>query len=138
GLRHLEIYTMKGLITILWHGPPDLPAAVVACGGAMGGLLGPAGGLYQRLGEQLPAMGIGVVRLSYRQPNDIPKCTLDLAAGVQDAVLPVEPAPVVRESAECGELAVLPNDGHALAKSGPVLEERLLEWLPAVLGQANR
>jgi pimeloyl-ACP methyl ester carboxylesterase len=201
GLRHLEIYTMTGLITILWHGAPDLPAAVVACGGAMGGLLGPASGLYQRLGEQLPAMGIGVMRLSYRQPNDIPKCTLDLAAGVQlavghgaqkvvtmghsfggaiavrvgvglpdlvagvvtfatqsagcevagglkprpfllfhgerDEILPVEASAVVREIADCGELVVLPNDGHALAKSGPVLEERLLEWLPEVLGSGG-
>src|SRR4051795_11552673 len=180
GLRHLEIYTMKGLITVLWHGAPDLPAAVVACGGAMGGLLGPASGLYQRLGEQLPALGIGVVRLSYRQPNDIPKCTLDLAAGVQlavghgakrvvtmghsfggaiavrvgvglpdlvagvvtfatqsagceiaaglcprpfllfhgdrDEILPLDASAVVREIAGCGELVVLPNDGHLLAK----------------------
>jgi hypothetical protein len=198
GIRHLEIYTMTGLITVLWHGDPDLPAAVVACGGAMGGLLGPASGLYQRLGEQLPAMGIGVLRLSYRQPNDIEKCTLDLAAGVQiavghgatkvvtmghsfggaiavrvgaglpdlvagvvtfatqsagcevagalkprpfllfhgerDEILPVEASAVVREIADCGELVILPSDGHALAKSGPILEERLMEWLPAVLG----
>src|SRR5262249_13243069 len=86
GLRHLEIYTMTGLITLLWHGDEERPVGVVAGGGAMGGLRGPASGLYQRLGEQLPKMGIGVIRLSYRQPNDIPKCTLDLAAGVQIAV----------------------------------------------------
>jgi pimeloyl-ACP methyl ester carboxylesterase len=201
GLRHLEIYTTSGLITVLWHGDPDLPGVVVACGGAMGGLLGPASGLYQRLGEQLPAMGIGVLRLSYRKPNDIDKCTLDLAAGVQiavghgatkvvtmghsfggaiavrvgvglpdlvagvvtfatqsagceiagglkprpfllfhgerDEILPVEASAVVREIADWGELVVLPNDGHALAKSGPILEERLLEWLPAVFGSAT-
>jgi len=202
GLRHLEIYTTTGLVTVLWHGAPDLPAAVVACGGAMGGLLGPASGLYQRLGEQLPAMGIGVLRVSYRKPNDLDKCTLDLAAGVQlaighgatqvvtmghsfggavavrvavglpelvggvvtfatqsagceiagglkprpfllfhgerDEILPVEASAVVREIADCGELVVLPNDGHALAKSGPILEERLLEWLPAVFGSTSQ
>jgi pimeloyl-ACP methyl ester carboxylesterase len=201
GLRHLEIYTMTGLITVLWHGPPDLPFTVVACGGAMGGLLGPASGLYQRLGEQLPAIGIGVLRLSYRKPNDIDKCTLDLAAGVQlaighgatkvitmghsfggaiavrvavglpdmvagvvtfatqsagceiaggikprpfllfhgerDEILPVEASAVVREIADCGELVVLPNDGHVLDKSGPILEERLLEWLPAVFSSPS-
>ena len=43
----------------------------------------------------------------------------------------------MREIADCGELVVLPNDGHALAKSGPILEERLLEWLPDVLGSST-
>ena len=52
-LRHVEIFTMRGLLTVLWHGPRDAKHVVVAGGGAMGGLLGPAGGLYQRLGEAL-------------------------------------------------------------------------------------
>jgi hypothetical protein len=29
---------------------------------------------------------------------------------------------------------VLPGDGHLLAKSVPILWERLFEWLPDVLG----
>ena len=29
---------------------------------------------------------------------------------------------------------MLPGDGHLLAKSGDILRERLLEWLPEVLG----
>jgi pimeloyl-ACP methyl ester carboxylesterase len=196
-LRHIEIYTIRGLLTLLWHGPPDAGAAVVACGGAMGGLLGPAGGLYQRLGETLVDQGIGMVRVSYRRPNDLDACVLDVAGAVQlavgggarkvvvmghsfggavavrvgvaipdvvagvvtfatqsagcevaaglvprpfllfhgdrDEILPVEASAVVREIAGGGELVVLPNDGHLLAKSGPILEERLLEWLPDVL-----
>jgi hypothetical protein len=82
GLRHVEIYTLRGLLTVLWHGDPDAPAVVVLCGGAMGGLLGPADGFYQWLGEELaaPGSGIGVLRVSWRRPNDIALCTLDLLA----------------------------------------------------------
>ena len=29
---------------------------------------------------------------------------------------------------------MIPGDGHLLAKSGPILWERLFEWLPDVLG----
>jgi len=87
GLRHIEIYTMRGLLTLLWHDPPeDHPshaAAIVLCGGAMGGLLGPAEGLYHRLGVEWAERGVAVVRVSYRRPNDLEDCTIDLAAAVQ-------------------------------------------------------
>jgi hypothetical protein len=81
-LRHLEVFTLRGLLTVLWHGDPDAEAAVVLGGGAMGGLLGPAEGLYHDLGEELagPGSGIGVLRVGWRRPNDIPLCTLDLLA----------------------------------------------------------
>lgn len=89
-LRHLEIYTRRGLLTLFWHEPSG-PAAdvmgnphgVVLCGGAMGGLLGPGAGLYHRLGEHLSAQGIPVIRVSYRRPNDLDACTIDVAACVQ-------------------------------------------------------
>ena len=48
--RHLEIYTMRGLLTLLWHGPVDAHDVLVTCGGGMGSLLGPAEGLYHDLG----------------------------------------------------------------------------------------
>ena len=82
GIRHVEVFTMGGLLTILWHGPRDAERIVVACGGAMGGLLGPSGGLYQRLGESLADAGIGMLRVSYRKPNDLDRCTIDLCAAV--------------------------------------------------------
>jgi uncharacterized protein len=209
-LRHLEIYTMRGLLTILWHAPAS-PAgdgepagggtsggAVVVCGGAMGGLLGPADGLYHRLGVHLAAQGTSVLRVSYRRPNDLDACCLDVAAAVQlaggagasrvvvmghsfggavavrvgvalpstvagvvtfatqsagcevagglgerslllfhgdrDELLPLQASEVVRAIAGHGDLVVLPGDGHLLAKSGPILWERLFEWLPEVLG----
>jgi alpha/beta superfamily hydrolase len=82
GLRHLELFTMRGLLTILWHGPRDAAHVVVAGGGAMGGLLGPAGGLYQRLGEALAERGVGTLRVGYRRPNDLDACTIDMCAAV--------------------------------------------------------
>jgi alpha-beta hydrolase superfamily lysophospholipase len=78
GLVHHEWYTMSGLLTMLWHGDADADRVVVACGGAMGGLLGPADGLYQRLGAALAAAGIATIRVSYRRPNDLPACVEDL------------------------------------------------------------
>ncbi len=83
GLDHLELYTMKGLLTLLWHGAPDLENVVVCVGGAMGGLLGPDGGLYQQLGDRLPELGIGVVRVSYRKPNDLDRCVHDTLAAME-------------------------------------------------------
>ncbi len=82
GLRHLEVFTLRGLLTVLWHGDPDAEAVVVLGGGAMGGLLGPADGLYQWLGEELAShgSGIGVLRVGWRRPNDIDLCTLDMLA----------------------------------------------------------
>ena len=80
--RHLEVFTARGLLTLLWHGDPDAPRAVVLGGGAMGGMLGPANGLYHWLGEELGSAGSGtsVLRVGWRRPNDLELCTLDLLA----------------------------------------------------------
>jgi pimeloyl-ACP methyl ester carboxylesterase len=83
GVEHHELFTMSGLLTVLWHGPPDAEAVVVACGGAMGGLLGPADGFYQDLGTDLAADGIGTLRVGYRAPGELAMCTMDVAAAVQ-------------------------------------------------------
>ncbi len=165
----------------------------------MGGLLGPAEGLYQRLGVHLAEQGVPLLRVSYRRPNDLDACCLDLAAAVQlvtdrgaqrvvvmghsfggavairvavampstvrgvvtfatqsagcevvgglgdrplllfhgerDELLPLQASEVVRAMAGHGELVVVPGDGHLLARSGPILWERLFEWLPGVLGR---
>jgi pimeloyl-ACP methyl ester carboxylesterase len=79
-LRHLEVYTLHGLLTLLWHGPRDARDVVVTCGGGMGSLLGPADALYHDLGETFAAHGIGTVRVGYRAPNDLSRCTHDVAA----------------------------------------------------------
>src|SRR4029453_4711872 len=79
-LRHVEMYTLGGLLTMLWHGEPDHEHVVLACGGAMGGLLGPADGLYHDLGVRFAEQGIGLVRVGYRKPNDLGACVHDLVA----------------------------------------------------------
>ncbi|MDH3684185.1 MAG: hypothetical protein OEV40_30055, partial [Acidimicrobiia bacterium] len=82
-LDHLEIYTMEGLLTLLWHGSADLANVAVCVGGAMGGLLGPDGGLFHQLGRALPERGIGVMRVSYRRPNDLSLCVHDTLAAME-------------------------------------------------------
>jgi acetyl esterase/lipase len=85
GLRHIEVYTVDGLLTLLWHGADSATGVVLMCGGAMGGLLGPARGLYHDLGTTLAAKGMGAVRVGYRRPNDLQTCTLDVGAAADAA-----------------------------------------------------
>jgi pimeloyl-ACP methyl ester carboxylesterase len=81
GLAHLEVYTMRGLLTLLWHGPRDARAVLVTCGGGMGSLLGPANGLYHDLGNALAEQhGIATIRVGYRKPNDLSRCMHDVVA----------------------------------------------------------
>lgn len=80
GLRHIEIFTLKGLLTVLWHGSPSAERVVLMFGGAMGGLLGPANGLYQDLATTFASQGIGVLRVGYRRPGDLDLCTIDVSA----------------------------------------------------------
>lgn len=80
-LAHLEIYTMRGLLTILWHGPRDATDVLLTCGGGMGGVLGPADGVYHSLGSELAEQyGIATLRVGYRKPNDLSRCVHDVAA----------------------------------------------------------
>ena len=79
-LRHIEVYTMDGLLSLFWHGPSEAQDVVLACGGAMGGVLGPADALYQDLGVSLAESGAGMIRIGYRAPNDTAKCVHDLVA----------------------------------------------------------
>ena len=81
GLAHLEVYTLRGLLTLLWHGQRDAQSVLVTCGGGMGSLLGPANALYQDLGFHLDRThGIATVRVGYRKPNDLSRCVHDVAA----------------------------------------------------------
>jgi alpha/beta superfamily hydrolase len=84
-LRHIEMYTRRGLLSILWHEPTGTArnVGVVMVGGAMGGVMGPGEALYHVLGEDFSARGVPVVRISYRKPNDMDSCCIDTAAAVQ-------------------------------------------------------
>jgi fermentation-respiration switch protein FrsA (DUF1100 family) len=85
-LDHHELYTWDGLLTLLWHRPvAHCDTAVLYCGGAMGGVLGPAGGLFHTLGTALARDGVAHgIRVGYRAPNDLERCVYDTlcAAGL--------------------------------------------------------
>ncbi len=91
--------TNRGDITGIFHpalpgGVPG-PAAVIWVGGAGGGLVGPAGGLYADMADVLRRYGISSLRLHYREPNHLEACVIDVLValawladeGVQRAVL---------------------------------------------------
>jgi hypothetical protein len=85
-VRHREVFTRRGLLTVMSHLPADVdrqPAAIVACGGAMGGMLGPGRGLYHQLGERWAGRGVPVLRVGYREPNNLDLCAHDVACGVE-------------------------------------------------------
>jgi len=84
-LRHIEMYTKRGLLSLLWHEPHGVarPIGVVMLGGAMGGLMGPGDSLYHALAEELVGRGVPSIRLSYRTANDMDSCCMDAAAAIQ-------------------------------------------------------
>ena len=55
--------------------------AVICVGGALGGLDGPADGIYRDLGGLLDAAGVTVLRLAYRTPSNFEESVLDVLAG---------------------------------------------------------
>jgi pimeloyl-ACP methyl ester carboxylesterase len=82
-LDHVELFSPKGLLTLLWHGPRDAHDVVLLCGGALGGLLGPADGLYHDLGTVFAQIGIGTIRVGYRRANDLDACIVDTVAAAE-------------------------------------------------------
>ena len=84
-LRQVEMYTRRGLLSLLWHEPTELTrnVGIVMMGGAMGGTLGPGNGLYNDFGHSLAEYGVSSIRLSYSKPNDMDSCCVDAAAAVQ-------------------------------------------------------
>ena len=88
GLTHTEIYTGHGLLTVFRTMPNDEAprAAIVACGGAMGGVLGPGHGLYTTLAARWAERGVATYRVGYRIPNDLDRCAHDVACAVEMAV----------------------------------------------------
>lgn len=61
---------------------PAPRAAVVWVFGSGGGFHGPAGGLYDRLGDSLADDGIASLQIAYRRPGDLAACVADVLAGV--------------------------------------------------------
>ena len=87
GQHHTEIYSPHGLLTIhTTSAVGEGRAAIVACGGAMGGVLGPGHALYHRLGVDWAERGVATYRVGYRVANDLDRCAHDVACAVEMAV----------------------------------------------------
>ena len=81
GTFHFMLDTNRGNIEGMLHAIEGGTGAVVCVGGAMGGLDGPADGIYARLPGMLAPALVTVLRLEYRQPNQFDECVLDVLAG---------------------------------------------------------
>jgi hypothetical protein len=62
--------------------PAEGERAVLWVFGSGGGLGGPAGGLYTRLGERLARVGVTSLELDYRRPGDLEDCVVDVLFGL--------------------------------------------------------
>lgn len=81
GSFRVLLETTRGEIRGILHPVEGGAAAVVAVSGALGGLDGPAGGLYRRLAVPLAVRGVSLLRLDYRHANAFDECVLDVLAG---------------------------------------------------------
>ncbi len=77
----VALQTSRGEIPGVFHPVQGGSGAVICAGGAMGGLDGPAGGLFVRLPGLLLPRKVSVLRLDYREPNAFEECVLDILAG---------------------------------------------------------
>lgn len=82
GYQTVNIVTVRGLVNCRYAAVLGAKAAVVLLGGASGGWDSPAGGLYQKLAEELPSHGIAVLWLRYRCPANLNESIEDLKAGM--------------------------------------------------------
>lgn len=81
GIFPLRLATCAGDLRGRLHLCPG-DSAIVWVFGAGGGLGGPAGGLYDRLAEQLRPEGVASLELDYRRPGRLQDCVQDVLAGV--------------------------------------------------------
>jgi fermentation-respiration switch protein FrsA (DUF1100 family) len=82
GAERLRLMTDGGEILCRLHDAGAGDAAVLWVFGAGGGLGGPAGGLYSRLGQQLRRRDVLSVELAWRQPARMTPCIADVMAGL--------------------------------------------------------
>jgi hypothetical protein len=83
GQERLRLLTDAGGIECRLHpAPAGGGAAVLWVFGAGGGLGGPAGGLYTRLGQRLRRRGVASLELAYRRPGRLGDCVRDVLLGL--------------------------------------------------------
>ena len=76
-----EDLTLPGNLRCRLHPAPEGNAAIIWVCGAGGGLGGPAGGVYERLGHQLQLEGVTSLQVAYRLPGRLQPCVEDTLAG---------------------------------------------------------
>ena len=81
GVDRVQLVTSRGAITCRLQ-PAEGDRAVLWVFGAGGGLGGPAGGLYTRLGEQLRPHGVTSLELDYLRPGYLDECVSDVFVGL--------------------------------------------------------
>ena len=74
--------TDRGDIQAILHPDPEAQRGVIWVGGARGGFGRPGQGASARLAEVLRRDRISSLRLSYRHPNVLPECALDIMVGI--------------------------------------------------------
>ena len=86
GTFDVIINSSRGEIAGVLHPCEGQPGAAVFVGGALGGLDGPAAGLYLRLAQSLArpeaGEGLSALRLHYRRPGDFQECVLDVLGAI--------------------------------------------------------
>jgi len=75
------LLTDRGDIPAILHAFPEAQHAVLWVCGARGGFGGPGQGTYARLAEGLRHEQIASLRMSYRYPDVLHECILDVLAG---------------------------------------------------------
>ncbi len=85
-LHLVESYTAEGLHKMMWYGEASATDVVIMVGGGMGGFMGPASGLYVKLGHALAERDIGAIGVDYRRPDKLDMCLLDAAAAADWAM----------------------------------------------------
>lgn len=80
--ERLRLITDAGTIEARYHPAATDDAAVLWVFGAGGGLGGPAGGVYARLGARLAPRGVASLELDYRRPASLPDCVADVMVGL--------------------------------------------------------
>ena len=73
--------TTRGSIEGLLRPSEGHDGCAIYLSGALGGVQGPAGGIYERLSRELVTVGVTSLRLNYREPGELVECVLDALAG---------------------------------------------------------
>ena len=81
GIDQVQLVTDAGALAARLH-PADGDRAILWVFGSGGGLGGPAGGLYTRLGALFSPRGVTSLELDYCRPGHLASCVSDLLVGL--------------------------------------------------------